>query len=656
MVFNMKKHFTDPLPVMIFTFVCCLISAVLLAFSSLRLLAAGLIVFLLCGAVIFLLQSFLRRKIRRTLTNHLLKDNTAASLENFSLPVAILNGDTLLWYNSSFLETVLQQKDALGAAVRHLLPPLNKTQYLSENGQDITISGQSYTVYGTQTDKNSAAVILYFVENTQLKWMAAEYRNTRPAVLHIVLDTYDELRRDLRTSELGRMTGAILDAVNEYIAQDNHGFVVRLSSARYLAVVDERDLVNMIEGRFSLLDTVRALGGDSYATTLSIGVSRGADNFMQGEENALAALDMALGRGGDQAAVKEKEGYSFYGGLSRSVEKRSKVKARIIAGSLTELIENSGNVIIMGHRMSDMDCVGAAVGLLRVCKILNKPACIAIRRDRTLADSILHRLDEEGLVKDIVDPAAALNGVKPNSLLVIVDAHVPDMLESRELFDAVPRRVVIDHHRKMVGFIEDALVFYHESYASSACELVAELLPYVVERADHMLPVEAEAMLAGIMLDTRDFTIHTGVRTFEAAGYLRRMGAQTANVKLLFAGTLDAYAEKAKLVTAARIYRGCAVAFSDSLPEGMRVVIPQAANDLLNIEGVRASFVGVILGDAVNISARSMGDINVQIIMEKMQGGGHLMMAGTQLKDVTLAEAEAMLCRAINEYWSEQQA
>ena len=652
----MKKHLTDPTPILIFSAVCCLLSAVLLAFSSLRLLAAGLILFLLCGATILLLQTSLRRRIRRTLTNHLLKDNTAASLENFSLPVAILNNDTLLWYNSRFLKTVLQQQDAVGAAVRHLLPPLNKAQYLSESGQDITVNGQAYTVYGTQTDKSSSAAILYWVENTQLKWMAAEYRNTRPAVLHIVLDTYDELRRDLRTSELGRMTGAILDAVNEYIARDNHGFVVRLSSARYLAVVDERDLVNMIEGRFSLLDTVRALGGDSYATTLSIGVSRGADNFMQGEENALAALDMALGRGGDQAAVKEKEGYSFYGGLSRSVEKRSKVKARIIAGSLTELIGNSDNVIIMGHRMSDMDCVGAAVGVLRICKILNKPACIAVRRDRTLAGSILRRLDEEGLGRDLVEPSAALNDAGPNSLLVIVDAHVPEMLESKELFDAVSRRVVIDHHRKMVGFIEDALVFYHESYASSACELVAELLPYVVERADHMLPIEAEAMLAGIMLDTRDFTIHTGVRTFEAAGYLRRMGAQTASVKLLFSGTLDAYAEKSRLVTAARIYRDCAIAFSASLPESMRVVIPQAANDLLGIEGVRASFVGVLLGDAVNISARSMGDVNVQIIMEKIQGGGHLMMAGTQLKGVTLAEAEAMLCRAIDEYWSEQQA
>ena len=240
-----------------------------------------------------------------------------------------------------------------------------------------------------------------------------------------------------------------------------------------------------------------------------------------------------------------------------------------------------------------------------------------------------------------------------NTLLVVVDTHVPGLLESKELFDAIPRRVVIDHHRKMVGFIDDAIVFYHETYASSACEMVSELLPYFVQKSDPMLPVEAEALLAGIMLDTRDFTVHTGVRTFEAAGYLRRMGAQTASVKQLFAGTLDAYTYKARIVTVAQIYRGCAVAFSKDLPESMRVVIPQAANDLLGIEGVQASFVGVMMGDSVNISARSMGEINVQIIMEKLGGGGHLMMAGTQMKGVALETAQARLQKAIDEYWAE---
>ena len=267
----------------------------------------------------------------------------------------------------------------------------------------------------------------------------------------------------------------------------------------------------------------------------------------------------------------------------------------------------------------------------------------------------MRRFEDAGLGGDMVSPEQAMNSVGKNTLLVIVDTHVPGLLESKELFDAIPRRVVIDHHRKMVGFIDDAIVFYHESYASSACEMVSELLPYFIQKTEPMLPVEAEGLLAGIMLDTRDFTVHTGVRTFEAAGYLRRMGAQTASVKQLFAGTLEAYMHKAKIVGNAYVYRNCAVAFSGDLPESMRVVIPQAANDLLGIEEVRASFVGVLMGDTVNISARSMGELNVQVIMEKLGGGGHLMMAGTQLKGISLEDAQQRLKKAIDEYWAESQ-
>ncbi len=641
---------------MIWLTLCCLLSAVLLVSSSLRLAAAGLLLFLLCAACLFLLRLSLRRGIKKLLAGDLEGSSAnLAALQGMFVPAAVVNENRLLWYNDAFKEQILAGEEAAGAAVAKLLPMLEPAAYLSAQGQWIQLDQTQYTVYGAHDPQRSGATVLYLVENTSLKWKAAEYDATRPAVLHILLDTYDELKRDLRTADLGRITGAVQDAVMDYVAHNSKGFVIRVASDRFLAVVEDRHIDVMIQDKFSVLDTVRKLGGEMGMTTLSIGVSRGAATLAAAEEAALTALDLALGRGGDQAAVREKDSYAFYGGVSHSVEKRSRVKARIIASSLAELVQSADNVVIMGHRLSDMDCLGAAAGLLRICKVLEKPACIAINKTRTLAGSMIRRLEAEGLGDELVTPEAVLPSVGKNTLLLIVDTHVPGLLESRELFEAIPRRVVIDHHRKMVGFIDDAIIFYHESYASSACELVTELLPYLVQKADRMLPVEAEALLAGIMLDTRDFTVHTGVRTFEAAGYLRRMGAQTANVKQLFAGTLEAYTYKAQIVSAARVYRGCAVAASTELPETMRVVIPQAANDLLGIEGVHASFVAVQMGDTVNISARSMGAVNVQVIMEKLQGGGHLMMAGTQLKDIGIDEAQQMLKKAIDEYWAQQQ-
>ena len=633
---------------------CCFASAMLLAFSSLRLMSAALILFVLCAAAVFLLRNHLRAGVKKLLSGDTEKGSgELLAVQHLSVPTLAVADGRVLWYNGAFFEGILEGQEAVGAPLSQVLPGLDLARCTEGNGCWYSLGSQKYTVYAAYEPQFAAAAVLYLFEDTELKWKAAEYEATRPAVMHVVIDTYDELKRDLRPADLGRVTGAVQDAVIDYIGEKSNGFVVRVSADRYLCVVEERHLAEMIADRFSLLDKVRGMGSEFGVTTLSVGISRGAESFSAAEDAALAALDLALGRGGDQAAIKDRDGYAFYGGVSHSVEKSSRVKARIIAGSISELIQNAENVVIMGHRMSDMDSLGAAMGMLRICKTLGKPACIAVSKTKTLAGSMIRRFEAEGLGDELLAPEDILRSVGKNTLLIIVDTHVPGLLESKELFDAIPQRVVVDHHRKMVGFIDDAIVFYHETYASSACEMVSELLPYFIQKKAPMLPAEAEALLAGIMLDTRDFTVHTGVRTFEAAGYLRRMGAQTSNVKQLFAGTLDAYTYKARLVTVAQVYRGCAVAFSSDLPESMRVVIPQAANDLLGIEGVQASFVGVMMGDSVNISARSMGEINVQVIMEKMGGGGHLMMAGTQLKGISLETAQARLQKAIDEYWTE---
>ena len=341
--------------------------------------------------------------------------------------------------------------------------------------------------------------------------------------------------------------------------------------------------------------------------------------------------------------------------MSRSVEKRSKVKSRIIASAIKDLMAQSESVLIMGHRASDLDALGSAVGMLRFAKLCGKPAAVVVNERQSLAANLIEEFRRAGCGDDFIEPDEAEKCIDKNTLLVIVDTHLKAILESPELYRAAKTVVVIDHHRKCVGHIDDSVVFYHEPYASSASELVSELLQYIdMTKENRLTPLEAQALLAGIMLDTRNFSLHTGVRTFEAAAYLRRMGAQTQAVKKLFNSSFESYAYKAQLVTDAEIYMGCAVVFSDSVPAELSVVVPQAANDLLTINGVEASFVAVDNGAQVSVSARSMGDVNVQVIMEKLGGGGHLTMAGAQLRNASLEEAKRRLLDAISEYRESQ--
>ena len=489
-----------------------------------------------------------------------------------------------------------------------------------------------------------------------LKNRADEYLAARPAVLLIAVDTYDEVLKEMKDSDRARIAGEVDYALEQFVGQAT-GFLRRTSASRYVAVVEERYLSQMIAARFSILDTVRAIGEEQGTVTLSIGVGRGGETLREGMDMAAQALDMALGRGGDQAAVKTEDGFAFYGGVSRSVEKRSKVKSRIIASALKDLIAQCEDVFIMGHKRSDLDCVGAAVGMLRFCKMCKKPASIVVNRRQSFAANLIREFEKAGFGDDFISPEQAENSITKDTLLIIVDVHMPQMLESTQLYEMAANVVVIDHHRKGVGYIDNSVIFYHEPYASSASELVTELVQYAGgEKEDKMTPLEAQALLAGITLDTRNFALHTGVRTFEAAAYLRRMGAQTQEVKKLFCDTLESYTHKAKLVAAAQVYERCAISVSDDVPADMMVVVPQAANDLLSISGVDASFVAVDTGNGINVSARSMGDVNVQVIMEQLGGGGHLTMAGAQLRDASLKETKQRLMDIIHEYRENQRA
>ncbi|HIV87347.1 MAG TPA: DHH family phosphoesterase [Candidatus Pygmaiobacter gallistercoris] len=650
-----KKLITVDIVLVILSVICVGLTIALGVANPVMLLIAAAVLAVLF-VVLLLNIKRLRRLIAKLLHGQGYDDSlTQHSLANLRLPVLVLSGKSIVWYNEAFANGVLPGQEHYLQSVYKTIPGFDPEKVSRTGGQALEIGDHSFTVFGGGTVKGDGLFVAYFVDDTVLKTEAAEYHASRPAVLHITVDTYEDVLKDLKDSERAALTGEI-DRVFEKFIDGTSGFLLRLSSSRYLAVMEERHIAKIIEGRFAILDRMREISNDNGVVTLSIGVGRGGTSFSECEKMARTALDMALGRGGDQAAVRTPDGsFEFYGGVSRSVEKRTKVKSRIIASALSDIIRQSDSVLIMGHKMSDLDAIGAAIGVLRFCMIMEKPAAIVVDEKHTFAGSLITRMRENGRGDDFISPAEALEELTAKTLVIIVDTHVPHLLESADLYRKAKNVVVIDHHRKMVGHIDNAVIFYHEPYASSTCELVSELLQYVGERENRPTALESEAMLAGIMLDTRDFVINAGVRTFEAAAYLRRMGAQTQNVKRLFSGSLENYVSRARLVSEAVLYKGCAIVVSDKIPSDSSVIVPQAANDLLSIDGVQASFVAMDMGGYVSISARSYGELNVQVIMEKLGGGGHLTMAGAQMKDVSLEKTKVYLMAAIDEYRKNQE-
>ena len=596
-----------------------------------------------------------RRRLRTFLAKQLCStefENSRIQYSLANLPIAtvLINDGRILWYNQHFKEQVLGDYDAVTRPVARVLPEFDLAVCSRPHGQDLTVGERRFTAYSATAKGSRGASLVYLIDDTFYKETLDEYNASRPACLIIVIDSYDELFDDMKDSEQAKELEAINSLLEEYIGRSS-GFLRKISS-RYIAVVEERDVRWMLEERFNILDKVRALhpGG---LTTLSIGVGRGGKNLQECHQMARESIDIALGRGGDQAAVKTVDGFEFYGGISHGVEKRSHVRSRIISNALCDLIKRSDSVIIMGHRMGDLDAVGSAVGVLRMCKMCGVPAVIAVNSEATLAGPLLKTFIEAGEGHNFIAPDQTLDVITPNTLLIIVDTYQKRLLESQQIYERCKRVVVIDHHRMAVGHIDNPLLLYHEPYASSASELVCELLQFM-PKENNITPLEAQALLAGIMLDTRSFALHVGVRTFEAAAWLRSRGAQTADTKLLFNTSKEEYEARAHIVEAAYIYKGCAIALSGELEAGMNVVLPMAANDLLTINGVDASFVAVAKNGGVNISARSMGALNVQVILEPLGGGGHLMMAGAQLQNCTLQDAEHRIREQIDLYRAAQ--
>lgn len=576
-------------------------------------------------------------------------------LHNFPLPVIIATeGREIIWYSPSFSEKILLKDDLYGTDV-DLITTEPLPEFCTTEGKLISYENRWYRVLGVEKEENDVKLYtLYFLDVTQVQQEATLYRLTRPSVMLIMLDNYGEIMQQAKESEKSRILGEIDTTLEEFISNMTSSFIKRYDGDKFLVVAEEQHLEKMIETRFDILDKIRKIQtAGNLPVTLSIGVGRGEETLMQSEVSARQALDMALGRGGDQAVIKNKTLYEFYGGVSKGVEKRTKVKTRIVANALSELIATADRVLVMGHKFGDLDCVGAAVGMAYAIRSIGKNADVVIDRNKNLANILIDMLSQQGCADLFIDPAEAQFRITPNTLLIICDTHTENLLESEEVYRRCKTVVVIDHHRKMVNHIENAVIFYHEPYASSASEMVAELIQYMGDNC-RINSVVAQALLSGIMLDTRNFVLKTGVRTFEAAAYLKRIGADTVIVRKLFASTMDSYQRKTRIVAAAQIYKGCAVAESDYSSDDMRVVAPQAADELLGIDGVDGSFVLYEIDGIINISARSMGAINVQVIMEKLGGGGHHTMAGGQIKGLEIEKVKQMLLESIDQYFQEK--
>ena len=649
-----QKQGLDLAAVILLLLIACAALAVPVALLSPKWLIAPAVLVVAALGVLW----YQRRRLRTFVAKNLCSTDFENSRIQYSLtglpiPTMLIADGRVLWYNTIFREEVLNGTDAVTRPIDRLFPELDLAVCSRPHGQDLTVGNKRFTAYAGAAKGSRGANIVYLVDDTVYKQTLEEYTASRPACLIIVIDSYDELFDDMKDSEQAKELEAINSLLEAYIGKST-GFLRKISNSRYIAVVEERDIHWMLQERFEILDQVRALHPGGF-TTLSIGVGHGGKTLQECHQMARESIDIALGRGGDQAAVKTVDGFEFYGGISHGVEKRSHVRSRIIANALCDLIKKSDSVIIMGHRMSDLDAIGSAIGVLRICKICGVPAVIAVNSDATLAGPLLKTFIDTGEGHNFILPDQTLDVITPRTLLIVVDTYQKRLLESQKIYEKCKRVVVIDHHRMAVGHIDNPLLLYHEPYASSASELVCELLQFL-PKEDNITALEAQALLAGIMLDTRSFALHVGVRTFEAAAWLRSRGAQTADTKRLFNTSKEEYEARAHIVESAYIYKGCAIALSEELDAGMNVVLPMAANDLLTINGVDASFVAVAKNGGVNISARSMGALNVQVILEPLGGGGHLMMAGAQLHDCTLQDAETRIREQIDIYRAAQAA
>ena len=646
-------------------FLCLVAFAALSALFSLPLAAGELAVVVLLYLYFRRSTALRQREIIQYIENVTCNMDTATkdTLDNAPLPLVIFrpDNDEVIWSNDRFLQITGERDHLFDTKISAAVPEFSSRWLMEGKTQcptEVPVGNQRFMVFGhlVRSDDSGGRGYLattYWVDVTELANLRDTFRATRPVVAILMLDNYEELMKNVSDNARSAMRSEIDQRLDQWVAPAR-GLFCRYDRDRYLFIFEDGYLAQFQEGKFSVLDAVHGvLSPNGIPASLSIGIGRDAETLDELFQYASLSVEMALSRGGDQAVIKNKINFEFYGGRTKELEKRTKVKSRVMANALGELAASASQVLVMGHRYPDMDCVGAAAGICAIARKKGTPVHIIQEPGANPGSDMAERLgrlpEYEHTFLSIQD---AILVADANALLVVVDTNRPEQVVSLDLLEACHKVAVIDHHRRASSYIANATLNFHEPYASSASELVTELLQYLLEPAD-LLKTEAEALLAGIVLDTKHFTMRTGSRTFEAAAFLRRSGADTGDVRKLFQNDLEGTIARYDIIQTARMYRqDIAVARVDHTVG--RVTAAQAADELLNISGIDTSFVLFPDGDRVIISARSMGDTNVQVILEKLGGGGNGATAGAQVPSRDIEQVTRQLLQAIDQYFEEE--
>lgn len=626
--------------------------------------------------IILIAATIINNKRRKSELSEQLKDLTLnvnktakTTLINSPFPLIIIEANgNIIWrsekFNNEFKDLNKDNLElmALLSNIKQIAVSKKNSMEKKQKGKieiEFDINRRTYKILGTyiktnKDENNDYTFILYFIDQTEIKKLQEKEEETEINIGMISIDNYDEINQRLSGEIKSQVIAKIEQCIYEW-ALSYSALVVKVERDKFYVVIDNKNLENAKKDKINILQQIKELPIlDGIQATLSISFSKDGETLDEKYRSAQAVQEIALGRGGDQAIIKQNQKYEFFGGRTEEVEKRTKVKARTVASALVKLIEESDRVLIMGHTNSDMDAIGSALGIYRLTKTLNKEANIIVDSKAVGILSFLETIEnDKEYIGCVINGETALEKMTENTLLVIVDTNKVNYVESVKVLENASKIVEIDHHRKSTDYIKDTILSFHEVYASSASELVTEIIQYSPIKIK-LTPIEIEALYAGIMLDTKEFTFKTGVRTFEAAAYLRKCGVDIIKVKKWFQDDLKTYQTISNIISKAEIVKeSIAISTYDEDELNTTIVIAKAADELLTISGISASFVLGKTDDIIYISGRSIGDINVQLILEKLGGGGHITLAGAQLSDITMEEALEKLKHAIDEYMIE---
>jgi len=587
-----------------------------------------------------------------------LDNATRNTLVKLPFPLTIVGtSGNILWYNQNF-SNILDEMDILGVNINSLSKEINLKKAITGHQnifKDIELNKRYYDIYistvniSEDEELEDNILLLYFYDITESHKIFEEIESEKYTIMLIEIDNFDDVMKTIEEENKPLIIAEMERTINSY-GQNLNAMLKKYSNSKYVLCVQNKYIEREKEKKFDILDGIREINmGNKFAVTLSIGVGQGGETPLENEKYALSAKELALGRGGDQAVVKNGEKLMFFGGKTKEVEKRTRVRARVIGHALVDLIKESNKVFIMGHINADIDCLGAGAGLYSIIQSLGKECYIILDSINSSIKPMIEKLKEDSKYDNaFIDVRKTFDLMDVNSILILVDVHSKGYIQNMRIIEMAKRVVIIDHHRKSTDYINKAVLSYIEPYASSTSELVTEMLQYMVEKPE-LTKIEAEALLAGICVDTKNFYFKTGVRTFEAASFLRKLGADTVDVKKLFSDDLDTYLKRAEIIKSARVENNIAIAICPTEIEDL-VLTAQAADELLNITGIQASFVFVKIGDEVYLSGRSLGEINVQLIIENLGGGGHMTMAGAKFLDTTIEASLEKLKEAIEKY------